>query len=89
MYGVDRFLPLLPQSDFTGLKPTVIVHSSKVKETLWKKYQISVGGKFMLDIHTHVDWVMCWELKDWLMEKKMMNLVWAEVKLVDLLNLAL
>lgn len=36
MYGVDCFLPLLPQSDFTGLKPTVIVHSSKVKETLWK-----------------------------------------------------
>lgn len=51
----------------------------------------------MLDIHTHVDWVMCWELKDWLMEKKMRNLQWAEfkhhlkikVKLVDLLNLAL
>lgn len=34
MYGVDCFLPLLPQSAFTGLKPTVIVHSSKVKETL-------------------------------------------------------
>lgn len=43
----------------------------------------------MLDIHTHVDWVMCWELSDWLMEKKMRNLLWAEVKLVDLLNLAL
>lgn len=43
----------------------------------------------MLDIHTHVDWEMCWELKDWLMEKKMMNLVWPKVKLVDLLNLAL